>query len=99
MPDSIKAKLRDKVLDFFSSKCTDTSQLISESMDHEISGLKQFKVNFHLALCEFCCRYKEQLETMRAITIGLKADEPEVKDSQLNDSAKEKLKKLIAEDE
>jgi hypothetical protein len=67
-------------------------------MDHRISGFKQFKVNFHLALCELCCRYKEQLETMRQITQGLKEDEPDVDDAQLNASAKEKLKKLIDED-
>jgi hypothetical protein len=98
MPDSLRGKFRDRILDFFSSRCADTSKLISESMDHRISGFKQFKVNFHLALCEFCCRYKEQLETMRRITSGLKEDEPDVDDSQLNDSAKERLKKLIDED-
>ena len=99
MPESLRGKLRDCVLDVFASKCKDTTQLVSEAMDHHVSITKQFKIKFHLLLCEFCRHYKEQLETVRGVAKGLKKDELDIgDDSQLDASAKERMKKLLNKD-
>jgi predicted anti-sigma-YlaC factor YlaD len=99
MPDSLRGKLRDCVLDIFQSKCKDTTQLVSEAMDHRVSIVKQWKIKFHLVLCEFCRHYKEQLETVRNMAQGFKKDEPGIDDKgQLNSSAKERMKNLLNKD-
>ena len=100
MPESKNRKFQDAILDLFASKCKDTTQLLSESMDHDISVFKHFKIRFHLMLCEFCCHYKEQLQTLRGMAKGLqKKDDPDLgDDSQLNSTAKERMKKLLEED-
>ena len=96
MADSLREKLRDGVLDFFASNCKNTTQLVSEAMDHRVSIIKQWKIKFHLALCEYCRHYKEQLETVRNLARGLKKEDPEIDDeSQLKSSAKERMKKLL----
>ena len=98
MSDSIREKMRDCFLDFFRSNCKDTTPLVSEAMDHRLSIIKQWKVKFHLALCEFCRHYKDQLETVRNLAQGLKKGEPEIDDeSPLKPSARERMKKLLDE--
>jgi predicted anti-sigma-YlaC factor YlaD len=99
MSEPFRGKLRDCFLDFFTSKCNDTSQLVSEAMDHRISIVKQCKIKFHLLFCEFCRHYKEQLETLRNVVTGLKKEEPDIDtDTQLESSAKERMKKLLDKD-
>lgn len=96
MADSLREKLRDSVLNFFASNCKDTTQIVSESMDRRVSIAKQCKIKFHLALCEFCRYYKEQLETIRDLARGLKKEGSEVDpESQLNASARERMKNLL----
>lgn len=100
MADSLREKLRDSVLNFFASNCKDTTQLVSEAMDHRISITKQWKVKFHLAICEFCRHYKEQMETLRNLAGCLKKEGPEIGDeNQLKSSAREKMKKLLDDNE
>ena len=96
MADSLQEKLRDGVLDFFRSNCKDTTQLVSEAMDHRVSILKKWKIKFHLVLCEFCRHYKEQVETVRNLARGLKKGDLEIDgESQLKSSARERMKKLL----
>lgn len=98
MADSLREKLRDCVLGFFASNCKDTTQLVSEQMDHRVSIFKQFKIKFHLLLCEFCRHYKEQLKAIRGVAKGLKKDELDIdEDSRLDSSAKERMKNLLNE--
>ena len=77
MPESLKEKLRDFILDLTLSKCNDTTELISESMDYPISTYKRWRVGFHLALCEYCREYKNQLETLRQLAQGLERETPD----------------------
>lgn len=45
--------------------CKDTSSLISEMMDHDLSLTKRIKVKFHLAMCRMCQYYLSQLSFLR----------------------------------
>jgi predicted anti-sigma-YlaC factor YlaD len=100
MADSLREKLRDGVLNFFASNCKDTTQIVSESMDHRISILKQCKIKFHLELCEFCRHYREQLEAIRDLARGLKKEGSEVDpESQLKSSSRERMKNLLKEND
>lgn len=47
--------------------CKDTSPLISEMMDHSLPPLKRWRLKFHLAICEVCRYYREQLEILRSL--------------------------------
>ncbi len=100
MADSFREKLRDSVLNFFASTCKDTTQLVSEEMDHRISITKQWKIKFHLAICEFCRHYKEQMETLRNLAGYLNKEGSKIgNENQLKSSAKERMKKLLDDKE
>jgi hypothetical protein len=93
---SLRAKLRDVILNLALSRCNDTTELISENMDHSISVFKRLRMGFHLVLCKFCRKYKAQLETLKKMTLGL---DKEVSDTApqatLKPDSKERLKKII----
>ena len=96
MADSLLEKLFINIMDFFDCHCKNIAPLVSESMDHRISITKRWKIKFHLLLCEFCRHYKEQLETVRNLARGLKKEDSEIDhESQLKSSAREKMKKLL----
>ncbi len=60
------------------SKCTDTTELISENRDHSISLFKRVRMGFHLALCKYCREYKAQLETLGQMALGLDKEAPDM---------------------
>ena len=97
MAVSLKEKLRDVILDLMVSKCKDTTELISENMDRDISVFKRWRMGFHVALCKYCRKYKAQLETLRKMTRGLDEEaadtNPQV--SSLKSDSKERMKKKI----
>lgn len=45
----------------FKITCEDTSPLISERMDHELSFQKKWRVHLHLTMCRMCRLYQSQL--------------------------------------
>jgi predicted anti-sigma-YlaC factor YlaD len=96
MAISLLGKLRDVVLDLTLSNCKDTTELISENMDHRISVFKRWRIGYHLALCKYCRKYKAQLETLRQMTLGLD-DEASGSSPQasLKQDSKEKMKQII----
>ncbi len=96
MAVSLIAKLRDVILNLALSKCNDTTELISENMDHNISVFKRWRMGFHLALCEYCREYKAQLETLRQMTLGLDQEAPNLTaQTSLKADSKERIKKEI----
>lgn len=89
-------KLRDVVLDLTLSRCKDTTELISENMDHNISVFKRWRMGFHLALCKYCRKYRAQLETLRRMTRSLDKEVPDtVSQVSLKPDSKEKIKQII----
>ena len=100
MAKSLKAKIRDAILDAVGSTCKDTSALVSESMDHKVSASKRLRIRFHLILCEFCRYYKEQLTTIRKVAQGLdEASLDQEASKPLKEDAKEKMKKMIRDND
>lgn len=84
------------ILGFLKMTCKDTSPLISEMMDHRVSFVKRLKIRIHLALCGVCLYYKEQLETIRALSKNLGREDFSVKnDATLPQESKDKIKKMI----
>jgi len=76
--------------------CEDTSQLISERMDHDLPLADRIRVAIHLAICEFCRYYKNQLETLRALARGLGGEEtPAFGETRLSARAREKIQKRL----
>ncbi|GJL77246.1 MAG: hypothetical protein NPINA01_02350 [Nitrospinaceae bacterium] len=89
-------KLMNFILGLLNMTCKDTSPLISEMMDHRISVIKRLKIKIHLAMCEVCLYYKEQLETIRKLSKNLcREDAPVKKNEALNPETKEKIQKMI----
>ena len=89
-------KLRDVILNLALSKCNDTTELISENMDHTISVFKRWRMGFHLALCKYCREYKAQLETLRRMALGLDKEVPgSATQVSLKPDSKERIKRII----
>ena len=89
-------KLRDVILNLALSKCNDTTELISENMDHTISVFKRWRMGFHLALCKYCREYKAQLETLRRMALGLDKEVPDmVPQASLKPESRERIKRII----
>jgi predicted anti-sigma-YlaC factor YlaD len=96
MAVSLLGKLRDVVLDMTLSKCKDTTELISENMDHNISVFKRWRMGYHLALCKYCRKYKIQLESLRQMTLGLDDEASEsTPQTSLKPDSKERMKQVI----
>ena len=45
--------------------CKEASRLLSQAQDRRLGGLERLKLRAHLALCDFCTRFEEQLKLMR----------------------------------
>ena len=84
------------MLGWLNLTCQDTSPLISEMMDHRVSFIKRLKIKIHLALCEVCLYYKEQLDIIRNLSQNLgREDCPVNTNETLPSESKEKIKKMI----
>ncbi len=44
------------------SSCRRAAEQLSEHMDEPLTGLKWFKLKFHILVCVYCRRYGKQLE-------------------------------------
>ena len=91
------AKMMKSLLSWLNLTCEDTSPLISEMMDHRVSFIKRLKIKIHLALCEVCLYYKEQLDIVRNLSQNLgREDFPANTNATLPAESKERIKKMIA---
>jgi hypothetical protein len=62
-------------------------------MDHNLPLGKWMRLKFHLAICEVCCFYKKQLETIRALARKLGGEgTPTHQEAVLSEQAKTKIK-------
>ena len=73
--------------------CQDTTPLISELMDHNLPLGKRMRLKFHLAMCQACNFYQNQLEVIRALARKLGGEEaPTQQQVVLSEQAKTKIK-------
>ena len=76
--------------------CEDTSPLISELMDHDLTFGKRLRLRFHLMMCGVCHIYKQQLEIIHALARKLgHEDAPSQKETVLSQQAKTKMKDTL----
>jgi len=45
--------------------CKEASRLLSQAQDRRLGWLERLKLRAHLALCDFCSRFDDQLRFMR----------------------------------
>ena len=45
--------------------CHEVSQRVSESMDHVLPFHQKMMIRFHLQLCKYCARFRDQLLLIR----------------------------------
>jgi len=89
-------KFLGKLTLWFNATCKDTSPLISEMMDHPLPFSKLWRLKFHLAICEVCRYYQEQLKTLRALAHRLgKEEAPADPETKLSLEAKEKIQQAL----
>lgn len=48
--------------------CKETTYLISQSFDRELSFGERLRIKMHLLMCRFCSRFNKQLRLIRALT-------------------------------
>ncbi|MBX9652899.1 zf-HC2 domain-containing protein [bacterium] len=51
----------------FAMRCDDAAELISASLDEELSAFDRFTMKSHLLLCRSCCRFRKQLSFLRLL--------------------------------
>jgi len=45
--------------------CKHATELISKSMEEELSVRERFSLRLHLFICEFCEQFRKQIEVLR----------------------------------
>ncbi len=45
--------------------CKDASQIISQSLDRQLTIRERFALNLHLFICTYCKRFSQQVQSMR----------------------------------
>ena len=81
--------------------CKKASELISKSMEEQLSVREGVSLKVHLFVCEFCEQFKKQIETLRtALSSGMRGSKLEQFEETLEapiipTETKERIKKLI----
>jgi len=94
--NSLMVKFMMKLTAWLNATCQDTSPLISEMMDHSLPFSKLWRLKFHLAICEVCRYYQDQLKMLRALAHRLgKEETPANPETKLSPEAKEKIQQAL----
>jgi hypothetical protein len=46
--------------------CKQASQIISQSLDRQLTWTERFNLRLHLLMCTYCARFRQQLITLRS---------------------------------
>ncbi len=94
--DSLITKLNIWMMRKLRVTCEDTSPFISELMDHNLPLGKRIRLRFHLAICQVCGFYQNQLEIIRALARKMGSEEaPTHQQVILSEQAKTKIKDFL----
>lgn len=85
----------EKVCLIFNPRCEQVQQLTSEGLDRPLRWHESLALRIHRCMCWSCRHFKRQLTFLQE-TMGLysKRQAEDVKDAQLSDECKDRLKKL-----
>jgi hypothetical protein len=77
--------------------CKDISELVSASLDRDLSFSRRLGVRLHLLMCKPCALYERQLLTLRTI-LGKTAVEESDHGPELSNESSQRLQKAIDEE-
>lgn len=80
-------------------KCEESTQLVSQSLDADLSRSERLAVNMHALICRSCRRFKKQLLLLQKVLCqdGLdKALSAGMKDITLSSEAKDRIQKALS---
>ena len=78
-------------------KCREMVWILSQSMDEPLPVMMRIKKRLHFLICCWCQRYEEQLRYMRDTARQFPEHADEASDAPLSAEARERIKKLLAE--
>ncbi|PIQ95890.1 MAG: hypothetical protein COV67_12515 [Nitrospinae bacterium CG11_big_fil_rev_8_21_14_0_20_56_8] len=86
----------NRVLDALHMTCKDTSPILSEMVDHEVSLGKRVRAKIHLMMCVVCRYYEVQLLTLQKLAQQLAREDLAALDqATLKPETKEKIKQKL----
>jgi len=74
--------------------CKEVSELVSQSLDRELSLRERAAVRLHLMMCRMCANYRSQIQFMHRVVHQMEHHTPT---TPLPEAAKERIKKHIEE--
>jgi hypothetical protein len=51
-------------------RCADSTRIVSESLDRELSATERWAIRVHAFVCRSCRRYRRQIEFLRLVMRG-----------------------------
>ena len=76
--------------------CQRVAQLVSESMDHNLSPGRRLGMKIHLLMCSHCSRYKKQLNFIRRLINNNPSLIADSSPPNMDESAKKRLRQIIS---
>lgn len=76
--------------------CKEIAELISQSMDHQLTLRQKIGFYLHLSMCTFCARHKKQMDFLKQL-LDLNKKQPDVihRSMTLSRTKKEEIKKCL----
>ena len=76
-------------------KCKSASELVSQSLDRQLTRSERFDLRFHLFICKYCNQFNQQLQAIRiALTKANEAVENDVSITMPSDTKKRLLQSI-----
>ena len=77
-------------------RCQDVSQKVSQSLDTSLPLHHRMAVRFHLMMCRYCARFRNQLIMLRKMSRQVGSDaSTQAPAATLSKEAKERIKKAL----
>jgi len=77
--------------------CEEVTQLVSESLDRELSLRQRVSTKMHLMMCRLCSRYNKQLAGLReAFRLhAMREEDIDIYPASLSSEARQRIKKAL----
>jgi predicted anti-sigma-YlaC factor YlaD len=77
--------------------CEEVTQLVSESLDRELSLRQRVSTKMHLMMCRLCSRYNKQLAGLReAFRLhAMREEDIEIYPASLSSEARQRIKQAL----
>jgi Putative zinc-finger len=75
--------------------CKQASQIISQSLDRNLTLRERFALRLHLLICAYCKRFSQQMQTMRVAIKQITASIENDHKIEMPSAAKKRIAELI----